>query len=287
MRVLVTNDDGVNAPGLAHLTRVLVERGHDVVVAAPLSEASGAGAGIGPVHTMHGGVLVTEVRLPGLEDVVAFGVEALPALIVIAACLGAFGQAPDVVVSGINPGRNVGRSALHSGTVGAALTAVHFDKRALAMSIQSGPFSGFESAGDSHIHFETAASIAATLLPQVAESPPRTVVNCNVPNLPLGSLRGIRWAPLARTGLIRSVIFDASGGTGMQLDIGFGKPEAGDDSDQAITALGYVSITPLASVSEDMRPAVCDSIRASIASTAARLGIADHPRADEVEGPAA
>jgi 5'-nucleotidase len=287
VRVLVTNDDGVNAPGLEHLTRVLVERGHEVVVAAPLSEASGAGAGIGPVHTMRGGVVVTEVRLPGLENVVAFGVDALPALIVIAACLGAFGRPPDVVVSGINPGRNVGRSALHSGTVGAALTAVHFDKRALAMSIQSGPFSGFESAGDSHIHFETAALIAATLLPQVAESPPRTVVNCNVPNLPIGSLRGIRWAPLARTGLIESVAYDLAGGGRMQLDVGFGRPEAGDESDQAVTALGYVSVTPLASVSEDVRPDVSDSIRASIASTAARLGIADHPMADEVEGPAA
>lgn len=287
MRVLVTNDDGVHAPGLAHLTRALVASGHEVVVAAPLNEASGAGAGVGPIHRMGDGIVVDQVRLPGLEDVVTYGVDALPALIVITGCLGAFGPAPDLVVSGINPGRNVGRAALHSGTVGAALTAIHFNKRALAISIQSGPFSGFESAGDNHIHFDTAASIAVALLLHVAESPLRTVVNCNVPNLPLGSLRGIRWAHLARSGLVRSVVVEESGGTRMLLDLGFGEPQAGDTSDQALTTLGYVSITPLASVTEDIRPAVRDSIGSSIASVAAQLGIADRPTRDEAEGPAA
>jgi 5'-nucleotidase len=283
----VTNDDGVNAPGLAHLAGALAGAGHDVVVAAPVKEASGAGAGIGPIHTMADGIVIEEVELPGLEEIVAYGVDALPALIVIAACLGAFGPLPDLVVSGINPGRNVGRAALHSGTVGAALTAVHFKKRALAMSIQSGPFSGFESAGASHIHFETASSIAVALLPHVVESPVRTVVNCNVPNLPMGSLRGIRWAHLARSGLVRSVVVDESGDTRMQLDLGFAEPQAGDESDQALTTLGYVSITPLASVTEDARPEVRRAVDTSIASVAARLGIADRPLHGGAEGPAA
>jgi 5'-nucleotidase len=287
VRVLMTNDDGVHAPGLAHLARALAETGHDLVVAAPLTEASGAGAGIGPVHTMGAGIAVEEVELPGLEGIATYAVDALPALIVIAACVGAFGPLPDLVVSGINPGRNVGRAALHSGTVGAALTAVHFNKRALAMSIQSGPFSGFESAGDSHIYFETACSIAVALLPHVAESPVRTVVNCNVPNLPIGSLRGVRWAKLARSGLVRSVVLDESAHTRMQLDLGFAVPQAGDDSDQALTSLGYVSITPLASVTEDARPDVRLAVDTSIASVTARLGIADQPMPGEAEGPAA
>jgi 5'-nucleotidase len=287
VRVLVTNDDGVHAPGLSHLTRALVGSGHDVVVAAPLTEASGAGAGVGPIHTMGDGIVVDEVRLQGLEDVVGFGVDALPALIVIAGCLGAFGPAPDLVVSGINPGRNVGRAALHSGTVGAALTAVHFNKRSLAISIQSGPFSAFESAGDDCIHFETAASIALALIPHIAESPVRTVVNCNVPNLPLGSLRGIRWARLSRSGLVRSVAVDELGGARMQLDLGFPEAQVGDDSDEALTTLGFVSITPLASVTEDTRPAVRDKISNSVASVAAQLGIADHSTREAAEGPAA
>jgi len=287
VRVLVTNDDGVHAPGLGRLTRVLRDGGHDVVVAAPLAEASGAGAGVGPIHTMGDGIVMADVSLPGLEDVVAYGVDALPALIVIVACLGAFGPAPDLVVSGINPGRNVGRAALHSGTVGAALTAVHFNKRALAVSVQSGPFSGFESADDSHIHFDTAASIAVALLSHLAESPVRTVLNCNVPNLPLGALRGIRWAHLARSGLVRSVAVDPSGEPRLQLDLGFAEPQAGDESDQALTTLGYVSVTPLASVTEDIRPSVRDTIGSSIASVAAQLGITDRPTRDEAQGPAA
>ncbi|HKH88421.1 MAG TPA: 5'/3'-nucleotidase SurE, partial [Acidimicrobiales bacterium] len=66
MRVLVSNDDGIAAPGLAYLARALVDAGHDVLVAAPISEASGAGAGVGPIHMMGEGILVEEAVLPGL-----------------------------------------------------------------------------------------------------------------------------------------------------------------------------------------------------------------------------
>ncbi|MGH9294662.1 MAG: 5'/3'-nucleotidase SurE [Acidimicrobiales bacterium] len=256
MRVLVTNDDGVGAPGLAHLGRALADAGHDVLVAAPFVEVSGAGAGIGPLHTMDEGIQVTPRTEPGLEGIETLGVEALPALIVIAGCLGAFGPAPDLVVTGINPGRNVGRAVLHSGTVGAALTAVHFDRRGLAVSIQSGPFSGFESAGDRHIHFQTAALIAASLAPGIGAAPPRTVVNCNVPNLPVAELRGIRFAGLACSGLIRSALVDAEGGEKMQLELAFGDTPPGGESDEALTAGGFATLTPLASVSEDTRPEV-------------------------------
>jgi 5'-nucleotidase len=287
VRVLVTNDDGVRAPGLAHLALALRDCGHDLTIAAPLLEASGAGAGVGPIHTMGDGIVVERLQLPGLEDVSTFGVDALPALIVMASCLGAFGAAPDLVVSGINPGRNVGRAALHSGTVGAALTSVHFNKRALAMSIQSGPFSVFESAGDSHIHFETAASVAVSLLPQIAAAPVRTVVNCNVPNLPAVELRGIRWARLARSGLVRSAVVDEPAGTRMQLELGFARPQHDDESDEALSTLGYVTITPLASVTEDLRSDVRDMINRAVATTAASFGIADLAPTGEADGPAA
>ena len=287
MRVLVTNDDGVRAPGLAHLARALRAGGHELTIAAPLREASGAGAGVGPIHTMGDGILVERLRLPGLEEVTTFGVDALPALIVMASCLGAFGAAPELVVSGINPGRNVGRAALHSGTVGAALTSVHFGKRALAMSIQSGPFSAYESAGESHIHFETAASIAVTLLPQMAAAPVRTVVNCNVPNLPVPELRGIRWARLARSGLVRSAVVDEPAGTRMQLELGFANPQNDDESDEALSALGYVTITPLVSVSEDCRPEVRDSINPAVSRIADTLGLADPKSPVQADGPAA
>jgi 5'-nucleotidase len=286
VRVLVTNDDGVTAPGLAHLARAVRDLGHDVVVAAPIREASGAGAGVGPVHTMGEGIVVERAEIEGLEDVVTFGVDALPALIVLVSCLGAFGPPPDLVVSGINPGRNVGRAALHSGTVGAALTSVHFNKRALAMSVQSGPFSGFESAGDGRIHFDTAATIASVLLAGLAVAPSRTVINCNVPNLPVDELRGIRRAHLARSGLVRSAVVDEATGTRMQLELGFASPQRGDDSDEALSTLGYVTVTPLASVSEDLRPEVRDAVGQSIASAGIALGVTDQPAPGEAGGAA-
>jgi 5'-nucleotidase len=294
VRVLVTNDDGVSAPGIAHLARALVAADRTgetsdrtVVVAAPMREASGAGAGIGPIHTMRGGIEVDRLEIPALEGVPVFGVDALPALIVLVSCLGALGEAPDVIVSGINPGRNVGRAALHSGTIGAALTAAHFDKRALAVSIQAGPFSGYESAGRSQLHFETAGAVAAALLPHIAGAPPCTVVNCNVPNLPLEEIRGIRWAHLARSGLVRSAVVGDPEGAMMQLDLGFADTEEDDESDQAMTARGFVTVTALATVKEDTRPDVTQAIRRSIVEAGSALGLSVPAGHGEATGPAA
>jgi 5'-nucleotidase len=282
VRVLVTNDDGVHAPGLASLARALRDSGCDVIVAAPTAEASGAGAGVGPLHTMRDGIDVTPVPLPGLEGTETLAVEALPGLIVIAGCLGAYGPPPDLVVAGINPGRNVGRAVLHSGTVGAALTAVHFNKCGLAVSIQSGPFAYFESAAEggedgSFLHFDTAAAIAAVLAPMVASAPPRTVVNLNVPNLPLSQLRGIRWAKLARSGIVRSALVDASGGARMQLELGFGDVQPGDESDEALTSSGWATLTPLASVAEETRPEVRVAVADALEATGAALGLSTEP----------
>ena len=126
MRVLVTNDDGFDAPGLAALARAFADAGHEVTVLAPLAEASGSGAAIGPVHLRGGTIHFEEVTPAGLDGIKTLAIDALPALIVITACLGGFGTPPDLVVSGINPGRNVrtrgdalghGRGSLDLGAV--------------------------------------------------------------------------------------------------------------------------------------------------------------------------
>lgn len=286
MRVLVTNDDGVDAPGLAVLARALSDSGAEVLVAAPMREASGASAGVGPLHTMTDGIDVVALERPGLEGIETLGVEALPALIVIAGCLGAYGPPPDLIVAGINPGRNVGRAVLHSGTIGAALTAVHFNKRGLALSIQSGPFAAFESDTGNKIHYETAAALGAELAPKVAASPPRTVVSCNVPNLPLGELAGLRWAKLARSGLVRSALVDAEGGSRMQLELGFGEAAPGDESDEALTTLGFATVTPLASVAEENRSEVRSAVAAALVEVGSKLGVATDA-AGALDGPAA
>ena len=107
MRVLVTNDDGITAPGLAALAAAVDAVGHDVVVAAPSRDHSGASAAIGPLGGADG-VEVSPVELEGLPGVPAYAVDAPPALAVMIARLGAFGDSPSVVVSGINPGPNTG-----------------------------------------------------------------------------------------------------------------------------------------------------------------------------------
>jgi 5'-nucleotidase len=252
VRIVVTNDDGVHAAGIAALARAFVDDGHDVLVVAPLDETSGAGAGVGPIHNMRKGIHVDKVDVPELEGIETLGIDALPALAVIAACMGAFGPPPDLVVAGVNAGRNVGRAVLHSGTVGAALTAAHFGNRGLAVSIQL-------TGAANPVHYETATAIAVRLAPLVAAAPPRMVLNCNVPNLPLAELRGLRLAHLARSGLIRSVLADSDAEVPrLQLELGLADPPAEDGSDEALTTAGYATLTPLLGVSEDRSPDVVE-----------------------------
>ncbi len=180
--MLVTNDDGVESPGLHALARAIVALGHEVVVVAPSGERSGSGAAIGRLHR-GGPVPWTEVEWPDLPDVAVNSVDLPPAATVYAGCLGAFGRKPDVVASGVNPGLNYGHLVLHSGTVGAALTAAVLGVPAVAVSVGWGEQS----------HFDTAAALAAHALTWVAEpaATPR-VVNLNVPNIALDQVRGVR-----------------------------------------------------------------------------------------------
>jgi 5'-nucleotidase len=133
-RVLVTNDDGVHAPGIRLLARAARDAGYDVTVAAPREEASGTSAALTAV-TDEGRVMFAPVSLPGLDGVPAFAVAASPAYIALLAGLGVFGPVPELVLSGINRGANAGRAILHSGTVGAAVTAAAGGARAMAVSL--------------------------------------------------------------------------------------------------------------------------------------------------------
>ncbi|MET0797220.1 MAG: 5'/3'-nucleotidase SurE, partial [Rhodococcus sp. (in: high G+C Gram-positive bacteria)] len=133
MRALITNDDGVDSAGIALLARVALDAGLDVVVAAPHEERSGASASLtGMGVDDHLGIERTEIE--GLRGVEVYAVQASPALIAFVATRGAFGDPPDVVLSGINHGPNTGAAVLHSGTVGAALTALTHGVPAMALS---------------------------------------------------------------------------------------------------------------------------------------------------------
>lgn len=200
MHILVTNDDGVHAPGLASLTRGLADwaaaRSHQVVVVAPMANHSGASAAVGTVYERES-ISYVAARVEGATHVPAYGLDGSPALSVIVAVLGGFGPRPDLIVSGINLGVNVGRSVLHSGTVGAVLTGAQLGVRGLAVSLRSG--------GETD-HFDTAATLATRMLDVLAAAPERTVLNLNVPSLPLSEIRGVRRGRVGGAGLIRAAV---------------------------------------------------------------------------------
>ena len=237
-RVLVTNDDGIASAGLHLLAAALDGAGFDITVVAPNSDRSGIGAAIGLVHAdQH--LDVEKVEIPGCEHIPAYAIDGPPGLCVCAGRLGAFGEPPDVVVSGINPGCNTGRATLHSGTVGAALTAQSFGCSALAVSVAvSDPW-----------RFDTAARFALDVMPMVLDAPPRSVLNLNVPALDYDAVRGVRWARLAAFGSVRAAVVGSGDGS-LQFELRATGVAAPPDSDQGLVDAGYASLTTLVGVAE-------------------------------------
>lgn len=236
-RILVTNDDGVASPGLGILARRLADAGHDVVVGAPMREMSGSGAAIGAL--MPGDTVVAErVELPDAPDIRSFAVDGAPGRCVLAAMLGAFGPRPDLVLSGINPGANVGRFLqLHSGTLGAALTASQMGVNGMAVSIEPAE----------PTHWETAAIVAGRLVDYLAACERRTALNLNLPDLPLDEVRGLRHAPVGSGGAMRLVLEGSAPGA-LPLDLvsvdgSPGRASEAPDSDRGLLDEGYAVIT--------------------------------------------
>ena len=193
-RVLITNDDGVDSPGIHALARHVERAGYEVLVVAPDHDASGTGAALGRISPEHP-VALTRTSIDGLAGRV-YAIDGPPALCVMASNLEAFSPRPDIVISGINAGLNTGRSALHSGTIGAALAAQNFGLRALSVSLaRSEPW-----------HWQTAAALAVEVLPAVVDGPDRGVLNLNVPGVPPDDVRGIRWTGLATFNSVRGVV---------------------------------------------------------------------------------
>jgi len=192
MRILVTNDDGIDSVGLHELARALVNLG-EVTVVAPDAEYSGAGASLGAMHLIR--PEVHDATIDGIDR--SWSVSGPPGLCVIYSRLGLFGDPFDLVVAGINPGMNVGRSVYHSGTVGAALTARNGGTTGIAVS-QAVTGWGIEGQGSDEVlvdqHWATAATVARSVVEAMAQNPPTTaeVLNVNVPNIPLGELQGWR-----------------------------------------------------------------------------------------------
>lgn len=249
LSALVTNDDGIDSPGLHALARMAVDAGLDVVIAAPAEEASGSSAAITGTNTIAvtGDTDASTIRiekrdLDGLGGVPAYSVNAAPGLIALLAAHGAFGGAPHLVLSGINRGANLGRVVLHSGTVGAALTGGMNDARGLAVSLDVG-------LAPDELHWETAARVVERLLPVIEGSAPGTVLNVNVPNVPPETRVELREASLAPFGIVQTTMTEPVGAD-VRLTVRDLPDTPIPGSDAALLAAGFATVTSIVAVQQ-------------------------------------
>jgi 5'-nucleotidase len=250
VRTLITNDDGIGSAGLHTLAAVARDAGLEVVVVAPSWDSSGASASLTAV--MHDGrLLVDEVQLDGLPEVVASSAEAAPAFIVRAAMTGAFGPPPDLVLSGVNRGLNVGHAVLHSGTVGAALTASTHGRPAVAFSLHAPGMP----------RWDTAAVVAREVVGWFVDQSGPLVLNVNVPDVEADSLPPLEEARLAAYGMVQTTVTHVGEGYVTFSDTAVDEePEPGTDS--ALLARGVPCVTALS--------AACEASSASLAGLGRR-----------------
>ena len=255
MRILVTNDDGIDSIGLHVLARAMVPFG-EVVVGAPDSEYSGASAAFGALHLIR--PEMHRAHVDGIDE--AWAISGPPALCVMFARLGALGDPFDLVVSGINPGANVGRAVYHSGTIGAAITARTGGITGVAVS-QAVTMGGVLGQGwDEMIKgqkWETAAAVAAAAVENLVANPlpEAAVLNINVPNLDLDEIKGVRQTTVGSRVPRTMTTVDVEPKEGHEdayyLKFNWGKMSTDDysiDEDVGAVEAGYVSSTWLSKV---------------------------------------
>ena len=232
MRILLTNDDGIYAPGLRALRRELKNLG-EVIVIAPATEQSAVGHSI----TVLSPLVIQEVFEDG--EAIGWAVEGSPADCVKLAILELLDGAPDLVVSGINSGANVGINVLYSGTVAAAIEGAFFKVTSVAVSLEI----------DEQPDYVTGARLARQLVEQlVARRPPAgSLYSVNLPAFHRGWPKGIRVVPMGldRHGERFERRTDPRGRTYYWITSERVEPEKFAETDVSSLREGYVTITPL------------------------------------------
>jgi len=228
MRILLSNDDGYFAPGLAALAEAMRSVG-DVTVVAPERDRSGASNSLTldrplRVRRSHGGFLY---------------VDGTPTDCVHLAVTGLLDQLPDIVVSGVNDGANMGDDTIYSGTVAAATEGFLLGLPSIAVSMVS----------RSNGHFETAARVAAELVRRVMRRPPPSpmLLNVNVPDVPWAELAGMKVTRLGKRHKAQPAIpaKNPRGDTVYWVGPAGGAQDAGEGTDFHTVEQGQVSVTPL------------------------------------------
>jgi 5'-nucleotidase len=235
VRILLTNDDGVYAPGLRALRKELQKLG-DVLVVAPATEQSAVGHSI----TLLTPLLVQEV-LDEQNQFMGWAVEGRPADCVKLALLELLPDPPDLVVSGLNAGSNAGINVLYSGTVAAAIEAAFFQRVSIAVSL--------EYTKVKPLDFPRAANLARRVVEQIMAHEPAagTLFNVNIPSLEKGPVRGIRTAPQNVAPYVETYDrrVDPRGRTYFWTNPGLNCPDPHPDTDVTTLGEGYITVTPL------------------------------------------
>lgn len=228
MRILVSNDDGVMAPGIKSLAEGLKSFA-EVEVVAPDRNRSGASNSLTLSHPL---------RARQLENGF-YSVEGTPTDCVHLALTGFLESKFDMVVSGINEGANLGDDILYSGTVAAAMEGRSLGFPAVAISL----------AGDNIMHYDSATTIAQLLIKKLSTTriPVQTILNVNVPNLPLSEIKGIHITRLGTRHVAESTIkqLDPKGRPIYWIGPPGQEADAGEGTDFYAINAGFVSITPL------------------------------------------
>jgi 5'-nucleotidase len=236
MRILLTNDDGVNAPGLKVLEKIAREFSDDVWICAPADENSGAG---------HSLTLTRPVRIRkhGEKHYSVSGTPTDSVMIALGVIMK--DQAPDLILSGVNRGANLGDDITYSGTVSAAMEGALAGVRSIALS----QVYSREGMGD-RVPFEVAemwgAKILAPLMTQ--DFTPRTLININFPALPAEKVKGIQIVRQGFHDYSRGSIVKGTDPRGYDY-YWFGlhgvEHTSGHDTDLEVVDDGYISVTPL------------------------------------------
>lgn len=237
MRILISNDDGYRARGILALREGLQGLG-DLTVVAPDRNRSGASNSL---------TLEVPLRVGKAENDVYF-VQGTPTDCVHLAISGLFPFEPDMVVSGINDGSNLGDDVLYSGTVAAATEGRFLGKPAVAVSLNTDGLRGEEER-----HFETGAHFARLMVERLVKTPlaltmgRATILNVNVPNIPVAQVKGIRVTRLGNRHRSEHVLKaeDPRGRPVYWVGPAGASQDAGPGTDFHAVAEGYVSVTPL------------------------------------------
>jgi 5'-nucleotidase len=235
VRILLTNDDGVYAPGLRALRKELQQLG-EVIVVAPATEQSAVGHSI----TLLTPLLVQEV-LDDEEQWLGWAVEGRPADCVKLALLELLPAPPDVIVSGLNAGANAGINVLYSGTVAAAIEGAFFQRTSIAVSL--------EATKPTPLDFPHGAQLARLVIAHILAHMPAagTLININIPSLEKGPVRGIRVVPQNVMPFVERFDkrVDPRGRVYFWTTPEFSCPDPHPDSDASALAESYITVTPL------------------------------------------